>query len=218
MLTSQLPLPRLLLQAMLLAINLACSTGNALAIGTQDDLVQSPLIGEFRKLDRNSDGKLSSTEASRDNDIAQQFSKADSNHDGALSADEYGNFKSAAQQARVAAYLDDSSVTARVKADLIKESGIESLSISVQTYHGCVILSGFVDNAQQARRAMEIASAVRGVNHVSNSLLLKEEKAPAARALRIPLNASQLQPRGSNIVKTNGASQTFHRHWDSFEI
>jgi hyperosmotically inducible protein len=36
-----------------------------------------------------------------------------------------------------------------------------------------VILSGFVDTDLQARRAVEIASGVRGVQTVKNSLVVK---------------------------------------------
>jgi hyperosmotically inducible protein len=50
---------------------------------------------------------------------------------------------------------------------------MKSLAIKVQTYHGQVILSGFVDNAAQSKRAVEIASGVRGVLSVKNSLVIK---------------------------------------------
>lgn len=188
----------------LLALALASSSGNALAIGTANDQAQTPLMSEFRKLDRNSDGKLSSKEASRDSDISQYFDQADGNHDGTLSAEEYANFKSAAQKARVEAYLDDSSVTAMVKTELAKESGMKSLAISVQTYHGRVILSGFVDNAQQAHRAVEIASGVRGVHQVSNSLLLKKADSPPTQASKTPSKSgSTHQTHAAEIISAN---------------
>lgn len=170
-------LHRFLLQAILMAANLACSAGNALAIGTQDDMVQTLFTSEFRKLDRNGDGMLSSEEASRDNDIGQSFVKADTNGDGKLSAEEYSNFKNAVQQARLKTFLDDSGVTAKVKTELLKDNGIKGLSISVETYRGQVILSGFVDNSQQADRAVQIASGIRGVSAVKNSLIVKDKSA-----------------------------------------
>ncbi|HQR51450.1 MAG TPA: BON domain-containing protein [Methylophilaceae bacterium] len=170
----------------LLAIAVAGGSSNAFAIGTLNDQIQTPLIGEFRKLDRNSDTKLSNDEACRDSDIVHRFSKADGNHDGTLSAEEYGKFKSAAQRARLETYLDDSGVTAKVKAELLKDIGTKGLSISVETYQGRVILSGFVDTAQQSRRAVEIASGIRGVHSITNSLLVKKTEGQAAQTPSTP--------------------------------
>lgn len=148
-------------------------SNHALAFGTQDDQAESVLHSEFRKLDRNSDKKLSREEAARDSDIAATFEKVDADHSGNLNAEEYGNFKSALQQARVEAYLEDSTVTARIKAELLNEDGIKGLAIKVETHRGQVILSGFVTSEAQARRAVEIASGVRGVERVKNGLVVK---------------------------------------------
>ena len=159
--------------AALIALLVASTSGHALAFGTQDDQSQSALYSEFQKLDRNSDQKLTRVEASRDSDIASDFDRADGDRNGALNSDEYGNYKSALQQARVEAYLDDSTVTAKVKAELLKDAGVKGLAIKVETHRGIVILSGFVDTDLQARRAVEIASGVRGVQTVKNSLVVK---------------------------------------------
>lgn len=159
--------------AALIALLGAGTSGHALAFGTQDDQSQSALYSEFQKLDRNSDQKLTRVEASRDSDVAADFDRADGDRNGALNSDEYGNYKSALQQARVEAYLDDSTVTAKVKAELLKDAGVKGLAIKVETHRGIVILSGFVDTDLQARRAVEIASGVRGVQTVKNSLVVK---------------------------------------------
>jgi hyperosmotically inducible protein len=143
------------------------------AFGTGDDRVEAPLYSEFKKLDRNADGKLTRKEILRDKDVAPHFAKADADKNGSLSASEYGDYKSGLQQARVESFLDDSSVTAKVKAELLKDDGVKSLAIKVQTHHGQVILSGFVDTESQAQRAVEIASGVRGVLAVKNSLIVK---------------------------------------------
>lgn len=146
---------------------------SAYAFGTGDDRVDTPLYSEFKKLDRNSDGQLSRQESERDKDIAARFAQADTDKSGSLNADEYGNYKSGLQKARVESFVDDSTVTAKVKAELLKDDGVKSLAIKVQTHHGQVILSGFVDNETQARRAVEIATNVRGVLSVKNSLIVK---------------------------------------------
>jgi hyperosmotically inducible periplasmic protein len=148
-----------------------CHEANA--FGAPDDPSQSAMSLEFNSLDRNHNNKLSREEANHDADIGSGFAKADRNRDGALDAGEYANFKSAIQQAHLEAYLNDSTITAKIKTELLKENGLQGLTISVETFHGKVILSGFVDNGQQVRRAVEIASGIRGVNQVKNSLQLK---------------------------------------------
>lgn len=156
-----------------LAIAYASIATPAWAFGGEDDQVQTPLFSEFKQLDRNNDGKLTRTESGRDRDVGPNFDKADIDKSGTLNPNEFGNFKSSAQKARVESFLDDSSVTAKVKAELLKDEGMKSLVIKVQTHHGQVILSGFVDNEAQAQRAVEIATSVRGVLSVKNSLIVK---------------------------------------------
>lgn len=150
---------------------LPCLSTQAYA-GTEA-LNQSPLEMEFKRLDINHDDRLSREELARDKDFAGNFERADTNSDGVLVADEYGNFKSAAQQKRLELFLDDSAVTARVKAELVKDTGMKGLNISVETYKGEVILSGFVENDEQLRRAVQIASGVRGVQAVKSGLAVK---------------------------------------------
>jgi len=156
-----------------LAAAFASGAISAHAFGTEEDQAQTPLYSEFKKLDKNSDGKLTRNESVRDHDIGPNFDKADKDKNDVLSPQEYSEYKSGMQQARVESFLDDSSVTAKVKAELLKDEGMKALAIKVQTHHGQVILSGFVDTEAQARRAVEIASSVRGVLSVKNSLVVK---------------------------------------------
>jgi hyperosmotically inducible protein len=64
----------------------------------------------------------------------------------------------------------DAAITAKVKAALIKEPGIKSASIGVDTTGGKVTLSGTVDTAENKTRAAEIAHEVAGVKSVENRL------------------------------------------------
>jgi hyperosmotically inducible protein len=146
---------------------------SAMAFGTMNDQQPNPLSEAFKALDKDHDGSLTREEAAHDEDIANRFNNADFNQDGKLNESEYTNTKSAQQQARMQMFLEDSSITAKVKAELLKEDGIRGLVISVETHRGKVILSGFVDNEDQARRATEIASGIRGVTGVRTSLVLK---------------------------------------------
>lgn len=144
------------------------------AVGTEDTTVnQKPLSAEFKKLDSNSDKQLTPTEVSNDKDVGPHFEQADIDKNGFLSDDEYANYKSSVQQKRVKAYLDDATVTAKVKAELIKDAGMDGIDISVETHKGQVILSGFVNNGEQLLRAVHIASGVDGVQSVKNALVIR---------------------------------------------
>ncbi len=70
-------------------------------------------------------------------------------------------------------YLDDSAITARVKAAIFDDSSLKVLQINVETFKGEVQLSGFVDSAQNVRKAGEIARGVKGVVSVKNDLIVK---------------------------------------------
>jgi len=50
---------------------------------------------DFKKLDANTDGKISLKEAVKDKSLANVFDMTDADHDGMVSADEYVNYKSA---------------------------------------------------------------------------------------------------------------------------
>lgn len=70
-------------------------------------------------------------------------------------------------------YIDDATVTTRVKTALLKEPGIKSNAIEVETYGGIVSLSGFVDSPDMASKAVSAAKSVSGVRSVKNDMRLK---------------------------------------------
>jgi hyperosmotically inducible protein len=72
--------------------------------------------------------------------------------------------------ARIPATVEDTTVTAKVKAALLASDGIQATDISVETQQGVVILTGKVADASQAQRATEIAQSVEGVRSVDNRL------------------------------------------------
>jgi osmotically-inducible protein OsmY len=72
--------------------------------------------------------------------------------------------------------IDDSVITGKVKSALIADSTTKAYQIEVETYQGNVQLSGFVDSAEQRRRAVEIARNVEGVKDVKNSLELRSRQ------------------------------------------
>lgn len=70
-------------------------------------------------------------------------------------------------------YLDDSAITAKVKAAIFNESTLKVFQINVETFKGEVQLSGFVDSAASVKKAGEVARGVNGVRSVKNNLIVK---------------------------------------------
>lgn len=77
------------------------------------------------------------------------------------------------QSAKTNVTLDDSEITARVKASIFAEPGLKTLQISVDTVKGVVTLSGSVDTPADSDRASGLARAVAGVSAVDNRLAVK---------------------------------------------
>ncbi|MFO7883991.1 MAG: BON domain-containing protein, partial [Desulfobacteraceae bacterium] len=70
-------------------------------------------------------------------------------------------------------YVDNSVITAKVKAAILEDPMLKMFQINVETFKGEVQLSGFVDSAEAAARAEEITRRVKGVTSVKNSLVVK---------------------------------------------
>ena len=70
-------------------------------------------------------------------------------------------------------YIDDATVTTKVKAAFVKDPLVKALDVKVDTFKGTVQLSGFVDTAEQKTRAEQIAAATTGVTAVKNNITLK---------------------------------------------
>jgi len=79
--------------------------------------------------------------------------------------------------------VDDSMITAKIKADLIKDSMTKAYQIDVNNRKGVVQLNGFVDNAQARMRAGEIAKNVNGVLEVQNNLEVRSAERTAGKTL-----------------------------------
>ena len=72
--------------------------------------------------------------------------------------------------------VDDAWITSKVKSSLISDNLVSGTDVSVETYQGRVMLSGFVDAKSQMDRAVEIAKGVEGVKKVENKLELKPKQ------------------------------------------
>lgn len=71
-------------------------------------------------------------------------------------------------------YMDDSVITAKVKAHIFDDPMLKVLQINVETFKGEVQLSGFVNSAAASTRAVEVTRSVKGVQSVKNSLIIKK--------------------------------------------
>ena len=69
--------------------------------------------------------------------------------------------------------FDDTAITTKVKSALLADPDVKGTAVNVETLKGQVQLSGFVDSPAQARRAIDIASRVDGVNGVINKMTMK---------------------------------------------
>ena len=144
----------------------ATAPGSALTFSQQPRLL-------LTYLDANQDGYVSLAEARRIRGFEQAFHEADENRDGRLDRDEFARAQLIHDRVRGAGYFNDGLITAKVRGALQKEADLRPLDIVVETYDGQVILGGRVDSPARARKAMEVAAAVAGVDAVKSTLEIK---------------------------------------------
>jgi osmotically-inducible protein OsmY len=80
---------------------------------------------------------------------------------------------STSTQAGTGEYIDDSVVTAKVKAVIFNEPTLKTMEINVETFKGTVQLSGFVAKPADIAKAGSITRDVQGVRAVRNDIRVK---------------------------------------------
>jgi hyperosmotically inducible periplasmic protein len=70
-------------------------------------------------------------------------------------------------------YVDDKTITAKVKTALAKDPIVKAMDVNVTTFQREVQLSGYVDTQEQKSRAGELAQTIEGVKTVHNDLVVK---------------------------------------------
>lgn len=119
---------------------------------------------------------------------------------------------------KVGGYMDDSGVTAKVKAALVGDEAIKSTDISVETHSGVVTLNGFVTSQDQAEKAVAVAGKVEGVKSVSDKLHVKDSTKQTMKGyagdtattseIKAKLLADDIVPsRNVKVETTNGVVQ-----------
>ncbi|MEI8268164.1 MAG: BON domain-containing protein [Betaproteobacteria bacterium] len=76
-------------------------------------------------------------------------------------------------QETIGAYVDDATITTRIKARFVENPQVDASSISVETLNGTVMLSGFAKNATERTMAGDIARGVSGVKAVKNEIAVR---------------------------------------------
>jgi osmotically-inducible protein OsmY len=71
---------------------------------------------------------------------------------------------------RAVTAVEDTAITAGIKAKLATDSDLKTLDISVETSSGRATLRGKAPNAASQARAAQLAAAVTGVTNVDNQL------------------------------------------------
>ena len=76
-------------------------------------------------------------------------------------------------QESVGAYVDDATLTTRVKAKFAADPTVSAMSISVETMKGVVQISGFAKSAEEKRMAEKLARDTSGVMGVRNDVVVR---------------------------------------------
>jgi len=72
-------------------------------------------------------------------------------------------------------FIDDAAITTKIKTKLLGDPLVSGFAISVETFRGRVILSGFVNSQAQIDRAIALAREVPGVHEVQSALVIKSK-------------------------------------------
>ena len=70
-------------------------------------------------------------------------------------------------------FIDDTAITAKIKAEIASDPALKVSQISVETKNGVVRLHGVVDSPQSIDRVLEIIRNVKNVQSTENGLVVK---------------------------------------------
>jgi osmotically-inducible protein OsmY len=82
-------------------------------------------------------------------------------------------------------YVDDASITASVKNQILQDPKLSGFQIHVETFKNQVQLSGFVDTSAEVARAGQIAREVPGVQDVKNSIVVRKKGYKATKRHKV---------------------------------
>lgn len=76
-------------------------------------------------------------------------------------------------QETTGSYVDDTAITAAVKAKFVEDKTVAASAISVETLNGTVQLSGFAKSTAEKNQAENIARSVKNVKGVRNDIIVR---------------------------------------------
>jgi osmotically-inducible protein OsmY len=76
-------------------------------------------------------------------------------------------------QQTVGNYIDDATLTTRVKAKFAADPTVSAMAISVETLNGTVQLAGFAKSAEERAVAEKLARETSGVKSVRNDISVR---------------------------------------------
>jgi len=147
--------------------------GMVILTGTADSQAQKELTEEYVKdLDGvksvKNDIQVVERKAERDED------KADRAHDKAVRAEERAEDKAKHDGYTAGDRIDDSSITAQVKYELLAHRSTSALQTHVKTVDGRVMISGDASTDAEKDLVTKLAKSVRGVQAVDNNMTVRK--------------------------------------------
>jgi osmotically-inducible protein OsmY len=79
------------------------------------------------------------------------------------------------QASKAGQAIDDTAITAAVKAGILAEPGLKVLKIDVDTKDGQVTLTGSADSVENVQKATQVANGVQGVRSVDNRVAVSSK-------------------------------------------
>lgn len=83
------------------------------------------------------------------------------------------SMKSERGSSSVGKFIDDATVTTRVKSRFAQDDQVSAMNIGVETTDGVVQLSGYAGSEMEKSRAAEIAKQVPDVRSVNNGIIVR---------------------------------------------
>jgi BON domain len=70
-------------------------------------------------------------------------------------------------------YISDLSITSKVKSALADHPRVRATEVNVETYHGTVQMSGFVNSDAALFQAVQVVRGVKGVTGIKNDMRIR---------------------------------------------
>jgi osmotically-inducible protein OsmY len=70
-------------------------------------------------------------------------------------------------------YVDDATITAKVKSKFAEDKTVSAMAIKVDTFDGLVTLSGAAKSGEEKSKAESLARSVAGVKGVKNAIIVR---------------------------------------------